>query len=409
MENTYNVSPKIIENYAKVMVNYALNSGKGIGKGETVWLMGQECSKPLFMAIAEEIWKAGGHVILRYLPDEFQRYGLNRTLLEIGTDDQLDYHPHSYWKGIADSADHLMFILASPNINALEGIPSSKISRASSSMAPFMQCRTEKELLGKQFWTLCLYGTESAAKEANMSLKEYWEQIIDACYLNEEDPIAKWKEVQAQVENYKSKLDALSIEKVHIQSEDIDLHILLGKNRKWLGGSGHNIPSFEIFTSPDWRGTNGTIKFNQPLYYSGKKISGIMLKFENGLVVESTATENEDALKEMIAQENANRVGEFSMTDSRHSKITKFMANTLYDENIGGQYGNTHIALGNAYKDAFSGDMSKPTPEEWETMGFNNCPKVHTDMVSTVDRTVTATLADGSEKVIYKDGQFMLD
>jgi aminopeptidase len=111
----------------------------------------------------------------------------------------------------------------------------------------------------------------------------------------------------------------------------------------------------------------------------------------------------------MIAQENADKAGEFSLTDKRHSKITRFMATTLYDENRGGAFGNTHIALGNAYKDTFTGDMSTVTEDQWAAMGYNSCPKVHTDIVSTSDRTVMARLRSGEERVIYADGQFLLD
>jgi len=111
----------------------------------------------------------------------------------------------------------------------------------------------------------------------------------------------------------------------------------------------------------------------------------------------------------MIAQENADKVGEFSLTDKRHSRITKFMATTLFDENMGGAFGNTHIALGNAYKDTYTGDMATVSEEQWAEMGYNSCPKVHTDIISTANRTVTATLPGGAEKVIYKDGQFVLD
>jgi aminopeptidase len=59
-------------------------------------------------------------------------------------------------------------------------------------------------------------------------------------------------------------------------------------------------------------------------------------------------------LLEMISAENANKIGEFSLTDKRLSRITRFMADTLYDENVGGEYGNTHIAVGNAYKDSYT-------------------------------------------------------
>jgi aminopeptidase len=398
----------LLKKYAQVMVQYALNNGKGINKGDTVFLVGQECTKDLFMAIAKEIYEAGGNLISNYLPDNIRDNSLARFLLQNGTDEQIGFFAKPYWQGIVDASDHILFIISEPDIHYLEGLPSSKISMMNSARAPYMKMREKKEQEGKLSWSLCLYGTQSMADEAGLSLDDYWEQIIEACYLREEDPVTKWKKVQKEIEDIKDKLDALEIEKLHIKGDDVDLEVQIGQHRKWLSGGGKNIPSFEIFTSPDWRGTNGSIKFNQPLYYSGKRISGVSLNFENGLIVASSATENEDALKEMIAQENADKVGEFSLTDKRHSRITKFMATTLFDENMGGQFGNTHIALGNAYKDTFKGDMSTVTDDQWAQMGYNSCPKVHTDIISTSNRTVTATLRNNT-KVIYKEGQFVLD
>ncbi len=399
----------LLKKYAQVMVHYALNNGNGINRGDTVFLVGQECTRDLYLAVAAEVYAAGGNIISNYQPDNTQGTSLARLLLQTGTDEQLSFFATPYWKGIVEATDHICFLLSEPDIHYLEGIPSAKISRMNSARAPYMKMRERKEQEGKLSWSLCLYGTQSMADEAGLSLEEYWEQIIEACYLREDDPVAKWKAVQREIETIKYKLDALPIESLHVQGEDVDLRIKIGDSRKWLSGEGKNIPSFEIFTSPDWRGTEGRIRFNQPLYYSGKRIAGVSLEFANGVVVQASATENEDALKEMIAQENADKVGEFSLTDRRHSRITRFMANTLYDENMGGEFGNTHIALGNAYKDTFTGDMAKVTEEQWAQMGYNSCPKVHTDIISTTDRTVTATLKDGSEKVIYRGGQFLLD
>lgn len=399
----------LLKKYAKVMVQYALNNGLGINKGDTVLLVGQECTKDLFMAIAKEVYTAGGNLITNYQPDNLQDNSLARFLLQNGDDQQISFFAKPYWQGIVEATDHILFIISEPDIHYLEGIASSKISMMNSARAPYMKMREKKEQEGKLSWSLCLYGTQSMAAEAGLSLEEYWEQIIEACYLREDDPVSKWRTVQKEIEDIKDQLDALEIEKLHIKGDDVDLHVQIGDHRKWLSGGGKNIPSFEIFTSPDWRGTNGTIKFNQPLYYSGKRISGVSLSFENGVVVASTAAENEDALKEMIAQENANKVGEFSLTDKRHSRITKFMATTLFDENMGGAFGNTHIALGNAYKDTFTGDMSTVTDQQWTDMGYNSCPKVHTDIISTSNRKVTARLRNNSEKVIYRDGQFTLD
>jgi aminopeptidase len=399
----------LLKKYAQVMVNYALNNGKGINKGDTVFLVGQECTKDLFISIAKEVYAAGGNLITNYQHDNIREKSIVRYLLQNGSDEQIGFFAKPYWQGIVEATDHILFIISEPDIHYLEGLPASKISRMNSARAPYMKMREKKEQEGKLSWSLCLYGTQSMADEAGLSLDDYWEQIIEACYLREEDPVKKWRQVQKEVEEIKDKLDALKVETLHIQGDDVDLNIKIGSNRKWLSGGGKNIPSFEIFTSPDWRGTNGSIHFNQPLYYSGKRIAGVSLRFENGVVVSSSASENEDSLKEMIAQENADKVGEFSLTDKRHSRITKFMATTLFDENTGGEFGNTHIALGNAYKDTYTGDMSAITDEQWVEMGYNSCPKVHTDIISTTNRTVTAVLQNGAEKIIYKNGQFVLD
>ena len=101
-----------------------------------------------------------------------------------------------------------------------------------------MKMREKKEQEGKLSWSLCLYGTQSMADEAGLSLDGYWEQIIEACYLREEDPVTKWKEVQKEIEEIKDKLDALGIEKLHIKGDDVDLHILVGEHRNWLSGGG---------------------------------------------------------------------------------------------------------------------------------------------------------------------------
>lgn len=200
----------------------------------------------------------------------------------------------------------------------------------------------------------------------------------------------------------------MHIESVDMKGEWIDLHVQLGADRKWLWWWGRNIPSFELFISPDWRGTQGHIEFDMPLYRYGNKIDGISLTFADGKITRATANENEQLLQDMIDVENANKIGEYSLTDNRFSKITKFMGETLYDENIWWTYGNTHIAVWMAYKDSFRWDESTVTDAQREEMGFNDSA-IHTDIISTTDRTVTANLPDGSQHVIYENGQFTID
>jgi aminopeptidase len=109
----------------------------------------------------------------------------------------------------------------------------------------------------------------------------------------------------------------------------------------------------------------------------------------------------------MIATPGANKIGEYSLTDSRHSRITKFMAETLYDENMGGPQGNTHLALGMSYRDTCHGNIAEMSEDEFKDLGFNDS-SVHTDIISTTRRQVVAHLHNGKEVLIYKDGQFRL-
>ncbi len=401
---------QILERYADVLVRFALNSGKGIKKGEVVHLNATESAKPLFLETRNAILRAGGHVIANFLPDgTSDRRSISREFYEIAQPHQIEWFPKKYVRGLVDQIDHSIHILAQSNPHELKGVDPKKIMTRGRAWKPFRDWENVKERHGKFTWTIALYGTAAMAKEAGMSEKEYWKQIIQACFLDDKDPIKRWREVFAMVEKYRKKMNALApkVERLHMTGADVDLWITPGEKRQWLGGSGRNIPSFEIFTSPDWRGTNGWIRFNQPLYRYGAKITGIQLWFKDGRVVKSSAKTNEKLLKEMIATPGADKVGEYSLTDRRCSRITKFMAETLYDENMGGPFGNSHIALGMAYKDTCTGPIAKMTEKQFANMGFNDS-SVHTDIITTTDRTVTAHLKDGSQKVIYKKGQFTL-
>ena len=99
------------------------------------------------------------------------------------------------------------------------------------------------------------------------------------------------------------------------------------------------------------------------------------------------------------------RLGEFSLTDRRFSKIDRFMAETLYDENYGGRYGNMHIALGSSYADTYAGDPSELTPALRRKLGFNDSA-LHWDLVNTQRKRVQALLKDGRRVCIYEDGLF---
>lgn len=389
-----------LKKYAQVLVNYALNSGEGVRAGEVVQLAIPDVAKPLARELRNAVLRAGAHPMLRLIPT-----GFDRDFYDLANDDQLSFFPTEYLQAKAEVVDHTISIIADINPKELEGVSPDKIMLTRSTQKQYRDWLVAKENNGRFTWTVGLWPTQAKADIVGLSLDEYWQQIVQACFLDEPDPIAKWREVVALQEDILSNLNSLDIEVLHITGADVDLKVTIGNDRKWMGGSGRNIPSFEVFTSPDWRETHGWIRCNQPLYRYGSVIQNIYLKFENGIVVESSAESGESVLKEMIATENADKLGEFSLTDKRLSRISHPMAETLYDENIGGEFGNTHIALGMAYKDTYNGDPAPISVQQWKKMGFNDSA-VHTDVISTTDRQATATLADGSQLLIYADGQF---
>ncbi|HRX63621.1 MAG TPA: aminopeptidase [Candidatus Absconditabacterales bacterium] len=399
----YTPNQEILKKYADVLVNFALRSGKGIKKGDVVFVYIPECAKPFLIPLQESILKAGGHPVIRYLPD-----GTSRHFYENASMEQIKFMPKEFKEGEIKSKTHHIGILAEADKHELDGIDPKKIMTRIKVNQPFRDLIDKKERDKKFSWTICLYGTPAMAKEVNMSLEEYRKQIIDACYLNEKNPVKKRQEINKLIIDKKNKLDKLKIEKIHIKGKDVDLHIKIGKDRCRRAGSGCNIPSFEIFTSPDYREVNGRIKFNQPLYRYGSLIKGIEIEFKNGKISKAKAKQNDKLFQDMIKIPGMNQLGEFSLTDARTSKITKFMGETLYDENVGGKYGNTHIALGRAFDECYIGDKSKLDDTKFKkSIGLNSSAE-HVDIISTTDRTVTATLQDGTQKIIYQNGQFTI-
>ncbi|MCA9372783.1 aminopeptidase [Candidatus Woesebacteria bacterium] len=400
--NIYQPSAEILDKYAQVLVHFALGKDEGIAEGEVVQCMVPDVAKPLALALQNTILKAGGHVLMRILPT-----GFDRDYYTLASQEQLTFFPEAHLRTRADLINHSIGIIADPFPDELSSVDPESIMLARNTQKPYRDWLVEKELNGNYTWTLALWGVPAKAKIVGLSLEEYWQQIIKACFLDMDDPIGEWRKIKKLQQKFRDKLNALSIEKVSMIGPDIDLEIALGANRQWKGGADRNIPSFELFTSPDWRGTNGHIRFNQPLFRYGNVLDGIELEFKDGLITKAHAEKGNSLLQTMIKSPNANKLGEFSLTDSRLSRINHFMAETLYDENIGGPQGNTHVAIGMAYRDCLRGEKAKLTAADWEALGFNDSPE-HTDIISTERRTVTATLTDGTQKVIYSDGKFVI-
>ena len=399
---SYIPSQKILDKYAQVLVNYALNSGAGIKENEVIQCLVPDIAKPLALALHNTILKSGGHPIVRLIPTGFEKH-----FFSLANEAQLTFFPEDFTKARVDLIDHNIGIIADVDPQALAKIAPEKIIRSRDAQKLYRDWLNQKELAGKFTWTAALWGVDAKAQEVGLTLRQYWQEIIKACFLDEADQIAKWQEIKTLQDKILQKINKLRIDYLEVVGPDINLHVALGAERKWLGGSGRNIPSFEIFTSPDWRRASGEVFFNQPLYRYGQIIKDISLEIRQGLVVKAHAKIGNKFLQAMLKSKNADKIGEFSLTDKRMSRISHVMAETLFDENIGGPFGNTHLAIGMAYRDAYQGEASLLTEVDWENLGYNDSAE-HTDIISTTDRTVTAHLLNGNKKIIYRNGEFRI-
>lgn len=301
-----------------------------------------------------------------------------------------------------------IFLSAPSSLTHLKDVDPRRMNEAAVARRSLRRIMERREERGLFSWTLCSYPAPEPALQARLTLKEYAAQITRACFLNEPDPVRKWKEIFVESREIKKWLKGLRIESFHLQSKSCDLTMTLGDKRRFLGLSGHNIPSFEIFTSPDWRGTRGIFYANQPSFRSGNYVKGVRLEFKNGIVIRSSAAQGEKFLREMISMDpGARRVGEFSLTDRRFSRIDSFMADTLFDENFGGSHGNCHIAIGNSYSDTYDGNPARLTAAARKNLGLNDSA-LHWDLVNTEEKTVTATIRGGKTITLYEKGMFRI-
>lgn len=393
-----------LKKYADVLIFALKSARRGKFKPGDNILIGYDMPA---LALAEEVYAKLISEKFNVFPRPYLTENMTKTFFTKASSNQLKFAP--VWeKTLNENLNGLISLRAPEDLSNLKTADPKRIALATIAKKDLREVMDSREEQGLFSWTLCNVPTAGLAKQAGLSLKEYQAQVSKACFLNEKDPVKKFAQVTAEIEEVSKRLSALPIETLRTQSADMDLEVLLGESRRFISGGGCNVPSFEIFTSPDWRGTKGIYHSDQTTFRNGNYVKGIALEFKAGRVIKAKADQGQDFLKKMLAMDRgAAQIGEYSLTDTRFSKIDRFMADTLYDENFGGKYGNSHIAIGSSYSDTFTGDISKMTKELKKNLGFNESA-LHWDLVNTQDKLVTAKLKDGKHLVIYENGRFTI-
>ncbi len=396
------LTEKQLENYADVLW-WGLTTARRnrFRKGDVVQIRFHSGALRLAEILYRKLIEGGLQPIARMAPTA----GMERSFFLLSNRRQLAFIPPGE-ELLSRRLNGSIYLLAPESLTHLREAAPENIATAAVVSHSLRAVLESREARGDYSWTLCLLPTAALARQAGLSLALYTRQVVSACLLDSGSPVSEWQRIHRRAGQIKRWLDGLPVAHFHVESATIDLLIPLGARRRWAGVSGRNIPSFELFVSPDWRGIRGVFSADQPSFRSGNRVHGVRLEFKDGRVVGPTAAEGERFMKKQLAMDaGASQVGEFSLTDRRFSRINRFMANTLFDENFGGRFGNCHLALGSSYANTYAGDPRKLSAAIKAKLGFNQSA-LHWDFVNTEKKRVTAVLSDGTRKVIYEDGEF---
>jgi aminopeptidase len=358
---------------AQLLVNYST----AVQPGEWVGVLGDVTALPALREVYRAVLQAGGYPTLM-LSDE----AMSRMLLRDGNDEQIAWLDPSHTL-YYEQADVYIRVGGTSNTRAMTNIPAKRVQQERAAKRIWLDMRLGRAAEGKMKWVGTLYPTEASAQEANMSLEDYEDFVYGATFCDREDPVAEWRKIsemqQKKVNWLKGK------QRVKLQGPNVDLELSIA-GRTFINSDGHkNMPSGEIFTGPVEESVNGWMRFDYPSIVSGRAVSGIELKFENGKVTGASAEQNEELLHAQLDTDpGARYLGEFAI--GTNFGIQQFTGSILFDEKIGG---TVHVAIGKGY------------PET----GSQNDSAVHWDMIYDM-RNDSTIHVDG--ELFYQNGEFVI-
>jgi aminopeptidase len=295
-----------------------------------------------------------------------------------------------------------------PNPRVMDGVDPAKAAAFPREEALAFQ----QAIHGQQLrWTIVPAPNPGWARQVfgEPDVERLWDAVATAMRLDLDDPVAAWRSRAAELGARGRALDALSLSSVHYVGPETDLTVGLPPGARWTGGSMDdpagvtympNIPTEEVFTSPDRRQAHGSIALTKPVIINGQVVSGLRAVIDGGRIVDVSASSGVEAVRAQLStDEGARSLGEVSLVD-RHSRVASagiLFHNTLFDENAA-----CHVAWGQSFPFAVSGGLAK-SPDELYELGLNRSA-VHTDVViGGAGMTVTGTGPGGTVDIIRDD------
>jgi aminopeptidase len=399
------------------LAEVAVQVGLGLRAGQELIMSAPIEALPLVRRITEHAYKAGALLVTTFYSDDpsvLARY-------EYAADASFDYAPtwlhDAIATGFRSGAARLAIAGANPALLARQD--PAKVARAnvaaSKAGKPAMELITRHEIN----WTIVACATLEWAKlvfpgePENVAVGRLWDAIFLSSRVAVDDPVQEWREHGARLKKRMEMLNAKRFYALHFKGPGTDLTVGLADDHLWAGGgttAGNgvycqpNIPTEECFTTPHKDRVNGTVRASKPLSHQGTLIENIAVRFENGRIVEATATAGEDVLNRLISTDDgARRLGEVALVphSSPIAQSGVLFWNTLFDENAA-----SHIALGQAYSTCII-DGEKMDAEQLAAVGAN-ASLIHVDwMIGSGEMDVDGVTAHGAAEPLMRNGEWV--
>ena len=404
-----------LKKYAHTLLKYGVN----LQEDQTLVISVDVENKDFAVIVTEEAYRLGAkEVVLNWRCSPIARQRLlhaNESVLE----KPANWIPEFYKQYIDDKAAFLSLISANPK--ALEGIPTDRISLQSRNLNKVLSFYHTAIMNSSVTWCVAsvptvlwanLLGYEGSDEE---KINQLWATLLKLCRIEGVEPKDTYRHHMAKLRHRCEALNKLDLKSLRYTCENgTDLLLELPEGHIWLGGEesskdgtifNANIPTEEVFSAPQYNGVNGVVHSTKPLIYHGNTISDFSFTFKDGKIVEYTAKEGYEVLKELVeTDEGSHYLGEVALVDhfSPISQSNQIFYETLFDENA-----SCHLAIGASYPTCLK-NSDGLSEEELKERGLNHS-LTHVDFMIGHERmNIKGYTRDGQAVDIMIDGRLQV-
>ncbi|WP_132664115.1 aminopeptidase [Rhizobium sp. PP-CC-3G-465] len=410
--DTQPIDSRKLEKLAEV----AVKIGLGLERGQDLVITAPIAALPMVRLITKHAYLAGAGLVTTFYSDEestLARY-------EHAPDESFDRASNWLYEGMAKAyaGNAARLAISGDNPMMLATQDPSKVARANKAMSIAYKPALEKISNFDINWNIVSYPNPSWARQMfpndpeNVAVEKLANAIFAASRVDVEDPVAAWKEHNANLRKRSTWLNGERFSALHFTGPGTDLTVGLADGHEWHGGASTakngitcnpNIPTEEVFTTPHALRVEGHVSSTKPLSHQGTLIDDIQVRFEDGRIVEAKASKGESVLNKVLdTDEGARRLGEVALVphSSPISASGILFYNTLFDENA-----SCHIALGQCYSKCFL-DGASLSQEQIAAQGGNSS-LIHIDWMIGSDKVdIDGVREDGTAVPVMRGGEW---